>query len=86
WSGGEFVLGLYGLTAQKAQAWLLAVLQLLEQEVFLLEDKAALHLTLRAAVAAYPHQGRDLRQLYQRADHALAQIAERDRTQVVIAA
>ncbi|MEM8639103.1 MAG: response regulator [Cyanobacteria bacterium P01_G01_bin.54] len=85
WSGGEFVLGLYGLDAMRAQKWLLAVLQLLEKEVFLLEDNGTLYLTLRAAVAAYPHQGHNMQQLYQRADQALSQIAERDRTQVVMA-
>lgn len=65
WSGGEFILGMYGLNRQEGKKVIRDMIELLAQEIFLLEGQLALAIPMEGSLAVYPEDGKTLTQLYQ---------------------
>lgn len=73
WGGGEFVVGMYGITKQNAAQKLTKVLEMLSHEEFISPDGTIFRITLNAGVAQYPEDGTDLPALHHAANGALTQ-------------
>jgi diguanylate cyclase (GGDEF)-like protein len=73
WGGEEFVVGMYGMTADDARQRVTTLLKLLQQHLFQGADGHCFQVTLNAGIAEYPQDGDDLRSLYRAADAALQQ-------------
>lgn len=65
WSGGEFIIGMYGLKRKEGEKVIRDMIQLLAQEIFLLEGQLALAIRMEGSLAVYPEDGKTLTQLYQ---------------------
>jgi diguanylate cyclase (GGDEF)-like protein len=65
WSGGEFIIGLYGISRPTGTQAVQDFIHLFSHEVFLLEGQLALPVSVAAGLALYPDDGTTLAQLYQ---------------------
>lgn len=65
WSGGEFIIGLYGITRPTGIQAAQDLMHLFSHEVFLLEGQLALPVSVAAGLSLYPDDGTTLAQLYQ---------------------
>lgn len=73
WGGGEFVIGMYGLSRYDGVQRLAEVLEALRQERFRSALGAEFGITFSAGVAEYPEDGADLQALYRAAGEAAGQ-------------
>ncbi len=85
WGGEEFVLGMYGMTAEAAARRLAKVLSTLSQESFTAPEGAVFHASFSAGVAQFPEHGAELQALYRAADRALYGAKAAGRKQVIAA-
>lgn len=69
WSGGEFIIGLYGITRPAGARAVQDFMDLFSHEVFLLEGQLALPVSVTADLALYPDDGTTLAELYQATQH-----------------
>ncbi|TVQ57644.1 MAG: response regulator [Spirulina sp. DLM2.Bin59] len=65
WSGGEFIIGMYGLKRREGEKVIRDMIALLAEEIFLLEGQLALAIRMEGSLAVYPEDGKTLTQLYQ---------------------
>jgi diguanylate cyclase (GGDEF)-like protein len=65
WGRGEFTIGLPGLKAAEAAAYLAESLRQLRQQVFTTEEGDRFQVEVRCGVAEYPKDGETIRVLYQ---------------------
>ncbi len=85
WGGEEFLVGLYGMSAEAATRRLSGVLQALAATEFALGEDRQVRVTFSAGVAASPLHGDNLQDLYRVADAALYQAKEAGRSRVLTA-
>lgn len=71
WTGGEFVIGMYGMTRTDGVERLAEVLEALRRERFSGPAGVQFNVTFSAGVAQYPEDGHELQKLYLAADGAL---------------
>jgi diguanylate cyclase (GGDEF)-like protein len=83
WGGEEFVVGMYGMTRDRAVPRLAAVLAALRQEEFTTAAGDQWRVSFSAGVAEYPTDGTDVQTLYRAADQALYQAKEAGRDRVL---
>jgi diguanylate cyclase (GGDEF)-like protein len=81
WGGGEFLIGMYGMTRNDGIQRLVKVSELLSQQVLNTQSGEALPVTFCSGVAQYPEDGQSLQELYRSADETLNQAKRlRDQT------
>ena len=85
WGGEEFLVGLYGMSAEAATRRLTTVLDALMTTDFTLGDDRQVRITFSAGVAASPTNGDNLQDLYRAADAALYQAKRAGRSRVLAA-
>jgi diguanylate cyclase (GGDEF)-like protein len=73
WGGGEFVIGMYGMTRNDGIQRLVKVSELLSQQILKTTGGQELQLTFCSGVAQYPDDGHSLQELYRAADDTLTQ-------------
>ena len=66
WNGGEFVVGMYGMSRGYGVEWLAEVLEMLRLIEFEVAQET-IHITFSAGVTQYPEDGRDIQTLFQSA-------------------
>jgi diguanylate cyclase (GGDEF)-like protein len=81
WGGEEFVIGMYGMTAEEGKQRLISFSKVLNQRALLTPDSQVLRTTFSAGIAEYPKDGLDLQDLYRSGNLALGE-AKRHRKQV----
>ncbi|MDX2096772.1 MAG: response regulator [Leptolyngbyaceae cyanobacterium bins.59] len=84
WGGEEFLIGMYGITKNKARERLQMTLDLLSQESFTAIAPESLHLTFSAGIVEASSDRLELQALYRAADAALYQAKAAGRNQIVI--
>jgi diguanylate cyclase (GGDEF)-like protein len=83
WGGEEFVVGMYGMTRERAVPRLGAVLAALRREEFTTATGDRWQVSFSAGVAEYPRDGTDVQSLYRAADQALYRAKQSGRNQVL---
>lgn len=84
WGGEEFLIGMYGITKQKAADRINQLLMTIKQEVFTVsESTATFHISFSAGIAEAPQDAHELDQLCQLADMALYQAKDSGRDQII---
>jgi diguanylate cyclase (GGDEF)-like protein len=73
WGGGEFVVGMYGMTYEATVQRLMMLVKILEQQSFEGAEGQLFQVSVSAGIAQYPQDGKDLRSLYRSADASLQQ-------------
>ncbi len=73
WGGGEFVIGMYGMTRNDGIQHLVKVSELLSQQVLSTTDGQELQVTFCSGISQYPDDGHSLQELYRAADSTLTQ-------------
>ncbi|MGF1674657.1 MAG: response regulator [Rivularia sp. (in: cyanobacteria)] len=66
WNGGEFLIGMYGISRGYGVEWLAEILEmfrLIDFEV----DRETIHISFSAGITQYPEDGTDIQTLYQSA-------------------
>ena len=76
WGGGEFVVGIYGMTAQDGVRYLSAVLEPLVQQIAAMGDRQLAVFTV--GFASYPQDGQNLSELYEVAQGGVEELTQRD--------
>jgi diguanylate cyclase (GGDEF)-like protein len=71
WGGGEFLIGMYGMTRNDGIQRLVKVSEQLSQQVLNTTDGMELQVTFCSGVAQYPEDGRSMHELYRSADDTL---------------
>lgn len=72
WGGGEFVVGMYGLTRYDGVDRLAGLIERIHKESFTSPDGGEFECAVRAGVAQFPDDGMNLEELYRAADAARA--------------
>ncbi|MEM9164349.1 MAG: response regulator, partial [Cyanobacteria bacterium P01_F01_bin.4] len=85
WGGEEFVIGMYGMTAQEAKARLVALTQNLADHPLLATFEPSIHLSFCAGIAHFPASGNDTHALYKAAEEALQQAKAQGQGSISIA-
>ncbi|MEO1404130.1 MAG: response regulator [Cyanobacteria bacterium J06635_1] len=85
WGGEEFVIGMYGMTAQEAKARLVALTQNLVDHPLLATFEPSIHLSFCAGIAHFPASGNDTHALYKAAEEALQQAKAQGQGSISIA-
>jgi diguanylate cyclase (GGDEF)-like protein len=85
WGGGEFVIGLYGMTKADGVQRLTQLLKTLREQTFTAPNHPPFQVTYSAGVAQYSEDGFDLQSLYQSADAALAAAKQAGRDRILAA-
>ncbi len=75
WNGGEFLIGMYGISRGYGVEWLAEVLEILRSIEFEVE-KEVVSITFSAGVTQYPEDGKDIQTLYQTAASTMERAKE----------
>ncbi|MEM9926034.1 MAG: response regulator [Cyanobacteria bacterium P01_D01_bin.50] len=65
WNGGEFLVGMYGISRGYGVEWLAEVLEMLRSIEFDVAESSPINITFSAGVTQYPEDGKDIQALYQ---------------------
>ncbi len=72
WNGGEFVIGMYGISRSYGVEWLAEVLEILRSMEFEVAE-TTIKITFSAGVTQYPEDGSNIQTLYQSAASTMEQ-------------
>ncbi|NEP18938.1 MAG: response regulator [Leptolyngbya sp. SIO4C1] len=83
WGGEEFVVGMYGMTAEAGKRRLLSLLQEFSAHSLLPSYQPSIRLSFCAGIAHYPDAGETVHLLYQRAEQSLQQAKQLGRGHIL---
>ncbi|BAY85248.1 response regulator receiver modulated diguanylate cyclase [Calothrix parasitica NIES-267] len=75
WNGGEFLVGMYGISRGYGIEWLAEILEILRSTEFEINEQIV-NLTFSAGVTQYPLDGRDIKTLYRSAASTMEKAKE----------
>ncbi len=76
WNGGEFLVGMYGISRGYGVEWLAEILEILRSTDFEVA-KQTVHISFSAGVTQYPEDGSDIKTLYRQAASTIEKTKDR---------